>query len=256
MLPDRPDFSRRASIVERMDEPCSRDELRACLRDIARTNRWTLAYRPLLAWLNELRPMLATMTEPIRILDVGSGYGDGLRRVEHWARERAIDVELRGLDLNPDATAIATEATSNGSGIEWVTDDVLIYAPVKPPHLVICSLFTHHLSDAEIVQFLGWMEQNADLGWFISDLSRAPVPYHFFRIVSKIVRLHPFVQFDGPASILKAFVPADWQLLCAAAGLTQGDYTLRAYKPARLCVERMRPTHDRGRSRDERRKRP
>src|SRR5580704_16483963 len=139
MLPDRPDFSRRASIVERMDEPCSRDDLRACLRDIARTNRWTRAYRPLSIWLDGLAPAIATIAGPIRILDVGSGFGDGLRRVEQWAREHRIGVELSGLDLNPDATAIATEATSNTSRIQWVTGDVLAYAPAKPPHLVMCS---------------------------------------------------------------------------------------------------------------------
>jgi hypothetical protein len=120
----------------------------------------------------------------------------------------------------------------------------------------MCSLFTHHLSDGEIVQFLRWMEQNAQLGWFINDLSRAAVPYHFFRIASKIVGLHPFVQFDGPASILKAFVPEDWHRLCAAAGLTEPDYTLRAYKPARLCVERMRPALNREPSHEEQGKRP
>ena len=241
MLPDRPDFSHRASIVERMDEPCSRDELRACLRDIARTNRWTLAYRPVVAWLDALAPMLPTLNGPIRILDVGSGYGDGLRRVEQWTNQRGIDVELRGLDLNPDAIEIAKEAAPATSRIEWVTADVLTYVPAKPPQLVMSSLFAHHLSDAEIVQFLRWMEQNAEFGWFVSDLSRAPVPYHFFRIASRIVNLHPFVQFDGPASILKAFVPADWKRLCAAAGLGEGDYALRAWKPARLCVERLRP---------------
>jgi len=221
-----------------MDKPCSRDELRACLRDIARTNRWTLAYRPLLTWLDELAPVLATIDEPIRILDVGSGYGDGLRRVEKWARARRIAVELRGLDLNPDATAIAAEATPPTSRIEWLTVNILTYAPAKPPHLVVSSLFTHHLSDSEIVLFLRWMEQHSQFGWFINDLSRAPIPYHFFRIASRLVGLHPFVQYDGPASILKAFVPADWQVLCAAAGLHQDEYALRAYKPARLCVER------------------
>jgi SAM-dependent methyltransferase len=240
MLPDRPDFTQRASIVEKMDEPCSRDELRSCLRDIARTNRWTLAYRPLLAWLDRLAPVFGSVGGPIRIFDVGSGYGDGLRRVEQWARDRGIAVELRGIDLNPDATAIAVEATPANSSIEWVTADVLTYVPAKLPHLVMSSLFTHHLSDAEIVQFLRWMDGNAQLGWFINDLSRAAVPYHFFRIASRVVGLHPFVQYDGPASILKAFIPADWQRLCAAAGLGEHDYTLRACRPARLCVERSR----------------
>jgi 2-polyprenyl-3-methyl-5-hydroxy-6-metoxy-1,4-benzoquinol methylase len=182
------------------------------------------------------------MNRPIRILDVGSGYGDGLRRVEQWARKRRINVELCGLDLNPDATTIAAKASPVESRIEWLTSDVLSYAPQQQPHLVMSSLFAHHLSDEEIVRFLRWMEQHSEVGWFINDLSREAVPYHFFRTASKSVGLHPFVQFDGPASILKAFVPADWQMLCEAAGLHVGDYVLQAFRPARLCVERNRPT--------------
>lgn len=74
MPSDKPDFSWRAQLSELMDEPCSRDELRACLRDLARVNRWLLAYRPLLAWLDslELRPLAV----PLRIVDVACGYGD------------------------------------------------------------------------------------------------------------------------------------------------------------------------------------
>ena len=176
--------------------------------------------------------------------------------MERWARERKIDVELCGLDLNPDATAIAAEATPPGSRIEWVTADLLTYTPEKPPLLVMSSLFAHHLSDREIVHFLRWMEQNAQLGWFINDLSRAAVPYHFFRIASRLVGLHPFVQFDGPASILKSFVSDDWQILCAEAGLGESDYTLRAYKPARLCLERIRLSVDRIRLDSDRSNRP
>ena|ERR1039457_3464277 len=58
MLHNTPDFLHRAQIVELMDEPCSREQLRACLRDIARTNQWTMAYRPLIDWLNALLPLL------------------------------------------------------------------------------------------------------------------------------------------------------------------------------------------------------
>jgi hypothetical protein len=55
MQPSPIDFRYRAQLTELMDEPCSRDELRACLRDIARTNRWTLGYWPVLRWLNALK---------------------------------------------------------------------------------------------------------------------------------------------------------------------------------------------------------
>jgi SAM-dependent methyltransferase len=236
-----PDFRHRAQLIEMMDEPCSREVLRACLRDIARTNRWTLAYRPLLKWLDAVVASLPPRREPLRILDVGSGYGDGLRRVEHWAQERGIAVELIGLDLNPDATAIAAEASLDTSRIQWVTANILDYSPLEPPHLVVSSLFTHHLGDGQIVEFLKWMEAHAQIGWFINDLSRAPIPYYFFRAFAKLARLHPYVQYDGPVSIARSFVAADWERMCAAAGLGVGDFEIQPFRPARLCVARRKP---------------
>ena len=128
MQHSRPDFSQRSQLTELMDEPCSREVLRACLRDIARANRWTLAYRPLLWWLDEMVGDLPQFDEPLRILDVGCGYGDGLRRIEKWAKARGLAAELTGLDLNPDATAIAAEASPASSGIRWVTGDILTYS--------------------------------------------------------------------------------------------------------------------------------
>jgi SAM-dependent methyltransferase len=238
MPPSTPDFRRRANLTEIMDEPCSRDDLRACLRDIARTNRWTFAYRPLLHWLDAVAASLPSLDEPLRILDVGCGYGDGLRRMERWASARGIAVHLTGLDLNPDAIAIAAEATAASSRIEWVAADVLGYAPVHAPHLVVSSLFTHHLGEEQIIQFLKWMEIHARWGWFINDLSRAAVPYFVFRTVSRLVGLHPFVQYDGPVSIARSFVAADWEKMCAAAGLGHASVDIQAFKPARLCVSR------------------
>jgi SAM-dependent methyltransferase len=238
MQPRSLDFSRRARLTELMDEPCSREVLRACLRDIARTNRWTLAYRPLLHWLNEVAASLPALEEPLRILDVGCGYGDGLRRVEQWASKRELAVKLTGLDLNPDATAIAAEANAASSKIQWITSDILTYTPQQQPHLVISSLFTHHLDDEQIVQFLRWMEAHTQIGWFINDLSRAPIPYHLFRVFARLMRLHPYVQYDGPVSIARSFVATDWRGLCAAAGLRDHDFEIRAFRPARLCVVR------------------
>jgi len=49
------DFSQRATLTERMDEPCSREEMRACLGDIAKLNRWSMGYLPTMNWLNALK---------------------------------------------------------------------------------------------------------------------------------------------------------------------------------------------------------
>lgn len=230
-----PDFRSRAQLTELMDEPCSRGELRACLRDLDKVNRWLLGYRPLFAWLGEVLP---SAPNPVRILDVGCGDGDGVRRIAQWASSRGISVELIGLDINPETIAIAAESDRPASNIEWIATDVFAYTPPKPIHFVVSSLFTHHLDDASVVRFLAWMEQNATLGWLINDLSRSAVPYHLFRVFSRLANLHPFVQHDGPVSIARAFLPEDWRSLCAAAGLNNGRTSIRGYTPARLCVAR------------------
>jgi SAM-dependent methyltransferase len=235
MPPESLDFGQRADLTEWMDGDCTRDELRACLRDLARVNRWLRADRPLLQWLESLD--LARTGEPVRILDVGCGYGDGLRSVERWARTCGIAVELTGIDLNPDAVAIAREA-SRTSRIQWVAADAFVYTPAQKPHLVISSLFTHHLPDEGVVRFLRWMEQQALIGWFIHDLVRHPTPYRLFRLLAWGTRLHAFVRHDGPVSILRAFVPEDWRRLSAEAGLAEQDVTIRAYTPGKLCVMR------------------
>jgi hypothetical protein len=147
-------------------------------------------------------------------------------------------VELIGLELNSDATVIAAEATPAFSRIRWVTADVFAYLPPHSVHLVISSLFTHHLSEDNIVRFLQWMERQAKLGWFINDLSRAAIPYYSFQIFSMLARLHPFVQHDGPISIARSFVLEDWQRMCASAGLEDEDIDIESFKPARLCVSR------------------
>ncbi len=238
MQPEALDFSRRSSQREILDEPCDREVLRAYLRDLARTNRWTLGYRPTLHWLESLRPRLAKLSRPVRILDVGCGYGDGLRRIERWAASRGIDVELTGIDLNPDAVAIAEESTPPESRIAWIVSDVFDYLSFDHPDLIVSALFTHHLANGEIVRFLEWMERQAAIGWFVNDLSRAPIPYHVFRAFSRVIGLHPCVQNDGPVSITRAFVPDDWRRLCAKAGLSADAFEIQAFMPARLCVAR------------------
>lgn len=232
----RLDFSRRADLTELMDEPCSREEMRACLRDLERVNRWFLAYRPVLHWLDSLE--LGRHAQPIRIVDVGCGYGDLLRRIEQWAHECGISVHLTGYDLNSDAVAIAAEAAPASSKIHWRAADVFSVDGRERIDIVVSSLFTHHLVESDIVRFLKWMEGHAQVGWFINDLSRAKVPYWLFRGFSKVAGLHRFVQHDGPVSIRRAFVAQDWWRMCAAAGLGELEAALEEWTPARLCVAR------------------
>lgn len=237
MRHDVPDMSRRAQpaeLSELMDGPCSREDLRRCLRDLARVNAWLRGYRPTFDWLDTF----AASRGPLRILDVGCGDGETLRRITLWAQRKRVDVQLIGLDLSTDAIGIAEEATPPECRIEFIATDVFEYEPREPVNTIVSSLFTHHLNDEEIVRFIGWMERHARLGWFVNDLSRAETPYRLFRLLAKAARLHRFVQHDGPVSVARAFRPEEWRRLCAGAGLAIGEFSILSYTPARLCVTR------------------
>jgi SAM-dependent methyltransferase len=222
-----------------MDQPCSYEELRACLHDIARVNHLTFAYRPTISWMEELvaaHPPVA----PLRIVDVGCGDGDMLRRIDAWAAKRGVPVALTGIDLNPDAIRAAREATPPTQQIDWIVGDVLSNAVPGDIDVVISSLLTHHLTDPQIVQFLQWMERTTRRGWFVNDLHRKAVPYHLFRLWARFTNWHPFVKNDGAVSIRRSFVVEDWRHLCAAAGLDARAVSIEEYRPARLCVGRIK----------------
>ena len=234
------DFSCRAELSELMDQPCSYEELRACLRDIALVNSLTFAHRPTLSWLNRLVDAMPRSAAPLRIVDVGCGYGDMLRRIDAWAVKRGIAVTLTGIDLNPDAIRAAREATSSRQRIDWRIGDALSDFSMSDTDVVLSTLMTHHLPDPGIVRFLEWMEAGAQRGWFINDLHRQPVPYHLFRLWARFSNLHPFVRHDGPVSIRRSFVPDDWEKLCGAARIAPETVTIKEYRPARLCVGRVK----------------
>ena len=223
-----------------MDQPCTYEELRDCLRDIARVNQLTLAHRPTLSWLANLAKRLPNQPKPLHIVDVGCGYGDGLRKLHHWARRQGVPLTLTGIDLNGDAIRAAGEATPADMAIRWVHGDAFSYEPDAPVDVVLSSLLTHHLEEPEIVRFLGWMEQRAQLGWFINDLHRTSFPYLAFGWMTKLIRFHPFVQHDGLVSIRRSFLREDWDRLCSAADLPLEDLSIQQYRPARLCVGRIK----------------
>ncbi len=236
------DFSRRNDLTELMDDAGTDfATFRDCLVDLAKVNRLTLAYRPTLRFFAQLAASGRLPRErTVTILDVGSGYGDMLRRVDRWGARRGLNLQLAGVDLNPWSTSSAGEATAADRPIRYVTANVLEFDPPGRIDVVISSLFTHHLDEASLIRFVTWMEEHAEIAWFINDLHRHPIPYHAFRIVSRALRYHSFVQHDGPVSIARAFDVHDWRLVLASARLVSGAARIERRFPFRLCVTRVK----------------
>ena len=231
-----PDFSRRAILSEWMDdEDVDFATFDGCLKDLAKVNVLTLAVRPTLSFLHGLhRAGLWPADRPLALLDVGCGHGDALRAIDRWAQRRGLAVQLTGLDRNPWAAISAKAATAPGRPIQWLTCDLFDYD--GRPDVIVSSLFTHHLDEADLPRFLAWMNRTARMSWFVNDLRRDPVAWAGFSVLANLLRWHPFVRHDGPISIRRAFAPADWRRYLSEAGV-HGARVERRF-PYRLCVAR------------------
>ncbi|MET0735814.1 MAG: methyltransferase, partial [Microbacterium sp.] len=91
---------RAVDLRELMDDAdCDPQRLAATLRRFGTINRlvsaWAGVYR------TRLRPHLAELGRPARVLDLGCGGGDVVQRLAELARRDGLDVEWLGVDPDP-----------------------------------------------------------------------------------------------------------------------------------------------------------
>lgn len=221
------DLSCRSTESERLDTPdIAPSELERVLQDLGRFNGTMFGRTPILSWLRR-----AVESQPAgtatHVLDVGCGYGDLLRAVRRWSRNRGLDVALHGIDLNPETVRIAQTATRPEDRINYHIADVFGYRPEAPVDLIVSSLFAHHLSDDALVRFLRWMEANARRGWLICDLQRHVVPYALIGPLGKLSRVHPIVVSDGRISVARSLTRPEWRGRLDEAGISRQAVTIR-----------------------------
>lgn len=227
-------LAERLQAEELMDDPALPDATyRAVLADLAKVNRVTMAYRPTLAFLERA----LAGRESFRLLDVGFGHGDMLRRIARWAADRGKRADLVGVDLNPRSETAARAATPPEMNIAYRTGD---YGDLGGGgwDVIVSSLVAHHMTRTELVSFLRFMETEALRGWFVNDLHRHAFAHSAYPLLAFLARWHRIVRLDGRTSIARSYRPGEWHGLLAEAGI--GDARVERYFPFRLCVSRTR----------------
>lgn len=202
----------------------------AVVRDLARVNVMTMAARPTLAFLNRA----VADRRSIKLLDVGYGDGDMLRRIARWAARKGIAADLVGVDLNPRSEIAARADTPADLPIRYLTGDYADQAG-EDWDIIISSLVAHHMSHDQLIAFLRFMQAEARIGWLINDLHRHGFAHWGFPVLARLMRWHPIVRHDGTLSVARSYRPAEWPPMLAEAGIA-GARVSRIF-PFRLCVE-------------------
>ncbi|MDO8345839.1 MAG: methyltransferase domain-containing protein [Cellvibrio sp.] len=227
-------LNQRSNQTELMDDATiSFDEFHDCLIELECINTLTLAYRPTLHWLKRW----VKTGEPLTILDVASGGGDMLRQIaKKWPARMTTGINLIGVDLNPWSKKSAEFLSASVAPFcAYETANIFEFNSEKPVDIVISSLFTHHLTNTQIVEFLRWMDRHARKGWFINDLHRHALPYYFIKAATAIFSRNRLIRNDAAVSVARSFSVADWQNLIYRAGL-DGRVCIQWYFPFRLCL--------------------
>lgn len=219
---------------ELMDDPSiDPSALRRALRGIERLNLWSNSARIL--WGPLRNALDRDPRRSLRVLDIGTGSGDLPVALWKRARRQGLSLEVDGCDVNATAVALAAERASacRAPSRFWQADALLDDIP-SGYDVVMCSLFLHHLSDADAAALLLRMRQAAGRMVLVNDLVRSRVGLWLAYAATAVLTASPVVRVDGPLSVRGAFTIAEAKCLADQAGMDGA--TVSACWPCRFLL--------------------
>lgn len=210
------------------------EEYEGCLSELRHINRFLGDTRALRKSL--LREIEGENLREFSVLDVGAGSGELLRLAADFARERNAQTRLCGLELNARSARAILEESKDFEEISAVRGDAL-NLPFRDNSFdyAICSLFTHHFTDENVVKILSEMRRVARKKILVIDLHRHPIAYYFYTTAGKLFSKNRLIQSDGALSILRSFKPDELKKFGSEAGLK--NVSVKRYFPYRLVLE-------------------
>lgn len=227
-------FHQRSYELEHLDKgDYTPEEYEGCIVELQRVNRWLGDTRALRNTL--LKDVDAEKLQSFSVLDVGAGSGELLRVIASWARESKRATRLVGLELNERSAKAILEESREHPQITSVRGDAF-RLPFKDEQFeyVICSLFTHHFRDPQVIELLREMTRVARRRIFVIDLHRNAVAYLFYTTIARLFLHNRLIREDGALSILRSFTPDELQRLANEAKLKNA--TVEQHFPSRLVL--------------------
>jgi ubiquinone/menaquinone biosynthesis C-methylase UbiE len=227
-------FKRRSNRLEDIDTGnYTPEEYESCISELQLVNRWMGDAHSLRATL--FSEIEARALRSFSILDVGAGSGELLRVTADWARQTNRRVNAVGLELNERSAESINEESQRFDEISSVRGNALALPFADNCFdYVICSLFTHHFVDEQVVKILREMSRVARRRIFVIDLNRHPIAYLLYTTLGKLVLHNRLLRHDGALSILRSFKAGELLKLGQRAGLR--DVWVQRRFPYRLVL--------------------
>jgi ubiquinone/menaquinone biosynthesis C-methylase UbiE len=220
-------FRQRSLELEHLDKgDYTAKEYEGCIVELQRVNRWLGDASALRNTL--LAEIASKKLANFSVVDVGAGSGELLRVIADWSRHHQRRARLTGVELNARSAQAISERSAEYPEIVAVrgdafhlpfTDDQFDYA--------ICSLFTHHFPDQEVVALLRELCRVAARRVFVIDLERHPLAYYFYTTIGRLFLHNRLIREDGALSILRSFTATEFASLAARAKLKDVRVTRR-----------------------------
>lgn len=209
------------------------EEYEGCLSELRTINRFLGDTRALKKSL--LREIKKENLKEFSILDVGAGSGELLRVIADFAREKNAETKLFGLELNARSAEATLEESKDYANISSIRGDALrLPFAADTFDYALCSLFTHHFTDENVIKILSEMSRVSRRKIYVIDLHRHPVAYHFYTNAGKIFSKNRLIRNDGALSILRSFKPDELADFGKSAGLK--NVAVNRHFPYRLVL--------------------
>ncbi|MCP9784880.1 methyltransferase domain-containing protein [Cyanobium sp. N5-Cardenillas] len=184
--------------------------------------------------------MALNQSRPLRVLDVACGGGDNTVALADRCRKQGLAVVIDGCDRSPQAVAITSRHAAGGSLAGTFFQADLLVDPLPADYdVIVCSLFLHHLDDADAVKLLRRLGRSCRHLVLVNDLIRSPLGYGLAWVGCRLLSRSPIVHFDGPVSVQGAFRMDEALELATRAGL--GGASIRRSWPERFLLSWHRP---------------
>lgn len=201
-------------------------------QEIDKANRWFLIYHCI---LHELAPILTTLYErsrrPVRVIEMGPGYGGLLLRLDAWSKKQGVPLELAGFDIDPVFLEQARRHTKDIS-VTLFHGNALDLSMIKDGSydLYISTFTLHHFLWEGVITLLKEAHRISPSALYFRDFHRCLYGWPILSLALRVFLFSETMRHDGVISLRRSYRPQELAYLAKAAGLPS-EYVVKKHFP-------------------------